>query len=163
MTTPNEPTPVDEPDELDDDEQVFDMRAVRKLRRENSSLRSRIHDFEEQLRDRDEQIGAQAAREAAHQRSVIEAAARAAGLIDPSDFLAAHPDPSEFIDAEFRDVLPDKVAEAAAALLEAKPYLGRPVGAPPSDRPLEALRSGARPADKPKPASWTTAIRGGGA
>ena len=49
-------------------------------------------------------------------------------MIDPSDFLAAHPDPTEFLDTEFNDVLPDRVAEATAALLEAKPHLARVVG-----------------------------------
>jgi hypothetical protein len=148
-----EPTPpVD--DELE--EEKLDPRtreALRKLRAENKSLRSR-------LRDSEEQIGAQAAREAAHQRAVVAAAATAAGLIDDEDLLSRH-DPSEFLDEQLADVMPHKVAAATKALLDEKPYLGRPVGAPPTDRPIEGLRSGARaPEDKTPTPSWYSALHG---
>lgn len=137
----------------DDDEQVLDMAAMRKVRREAAELRKRNRELEEQLE------GA-AARETAHQRAMVEHAAAAAGMIDPSDFLAVHPDPSEFAD-EFHNVVGDRVAEAAAALIASKPHLGRPVGAPPTDRPLEGLRPGARAPEDKKPApSWATALRG---
>jgi hypothetical protein len=155
-----EPTPEassdhsPESDEIDDD--ALDPRArdaMRKLRRECQSLRGRLKDSEEQL-------GA-AAREAAHQRVVVEAAAKAAGLIDGSDIWSAHPDPSEFIDEQFADIVPDRVAEATKALITAKPYLARPVGVPPTDRPLEGLGAGARAPEDAKPApTWHSALRG---
>ncbi len=154
MTEPIEPTP--EPNAEDVDESTLDERAraaMQKLRSENRSLRSR-------LRDSEEQVGIASARLTAHHKAVIEAAAKAAGLIDPSDFTVHHPDPNEFVD-EFADVVPDKVTEAVQALLEAKPYLGRPAGPPPTDRPLEGLRPGARaPEDKTPAPTWSTALRG---
>ena len=147
-----EPAPEQAPEP--DDYEGVDMAAVRKLRREAQALRRKNHELEEQL-------GAAAAREGAHQIAVVAAAAKAAGMIDPSDFLAAHPNVDEFLDEQFNDVLPDKVAEATAALLESKPYLGRPVGPPPSARPVEGLKPGARAREDESPApSWTQALRG---
>lgn len=155
MTEPvGEPIPDTEPD-AEDIESTLDGRtrdAFKKLRSENHSLRTR-------LRDSEEQVGIASARLAAHHKAVIEAAAKAAGLIDPSDFTVHHPDPGEFVD-EFADVVPDKVTAAAQALLEAKPYLGRPSGPPPSQRPIESLRSGARPEEPTTAPSWSTALRG---
>jgi hypothetical protein len=151
---PDTVTPEPEPDDVNDDE--LDPRALaalQKLRRENQSLRSRLH-------EREEQVGAQAAREAVHHKAVIEAAAAQAGFIDPSDFTLAYPDPAPFLDEQFQDVVGDRVTEAARALLEQKPHLGRPVGAPPTERPIEGLRSGAAPELKEKPISWSSALRG---
>jgi hypothetical protein len=150
--------------ELDLDDTDLDPRtreAFRKLRSENRSLRARLHEREDRLHEREEQIGAAAAREAVHHRAVVEAAAKAAGLIDGSDIWSAHPDPTEFLD-EFADVVPDRVAEATRALFEAKPYLARPVGAPPTERPIEGLRSGARPEEPAAKPAWAGAIKGTG-
>jgi len=148
--------PIEQTPEPDVDDSTLDDRtrdALKKLRQENHSLRTR-------LRDSEEQVGIASARLTAHHRAVIEAAAKAAGLLDPSDFTAHHPDPNEFVD-EFADVVPDRVTEAARALLEAKPHLAAPpAGRPPTDRPLKSLRGGATPEDKPKPApSWSSVIR----
>jgi hypothetical protein len=160
MTEPtDDPTPATEPDAEDiGDESTLDPKmrdAFKKLRSENRRLRTR-------LRDSEEQVGIASARLSAHHRAVVAAAAKAAGMIDGEDLLSVY-DPNEFLDEQFADVVDDKVVEATRALLDAKPYLGRPVGPPPTDRPVEGLRSGARPADKPKSASWATAIRGSGA
>lgn len=145
---------ADEP-EIDDDE--LDPRAraaMQKLRRECRSLRTRLHETEEE-------VGAQAAREMVRHRATIEAAAKAAGLVDGSDFTLHHPDPAPFLDEEFKDVVGDRVTEAAAALLEQKPYLGR-AAAPPTDRPIESLRPGASPEPAKKiEATWASALRGG--
>ena len=165
MTEPNEPndqpTPADDNDADDTtiEDSALDPRtreAFKKLRSENHSLRTR-------LRDSEEQVGIASARLSAHHRQVIAAAAKAAGLIDPTDFTAAHPDPSEFLD-EFHEVVGDKVAEAAKALIAAKPYLARPPsGPPPTERPIEGLRPGARaPEDKVPAPTWASAIRGTG-
>jgi hypothetical protein len=88
----DEQTPAPEP-ELE--ESSLDPRVretFKKLRSENHSLRTR-------LRESEDQVGIAAARLGAHHKAVIEAAARAAGLIDPSDFTDRHPDPAEFVDA----------------------------------------------------------------
>jgi hypothetical protein len=161
MTTPEQPTAEPEPDEStpvgegDDDDQLDPraLAALQKLRRENQSLRSRLH-------EREEEIGRQAARETVHHLAAIEAAAKAAGFIDPSDFTLAHPDPTPFLDEQFQSVVGDRVAEAAAELLAKKPHLGRSVGGPPTDRPLENLRPGASPEPKKVETSWSSALRG---
>ena len=142
--TPDETVPDDTSvDEVDDS--TLDPRArdaLRKARNEARNLRTR-------LRESESTHESDLARLAAHERSVIEQAVKAAGFYDASDFLALHPDTSDFVD-EFHEVVPDRVAEAAKAILDAKPYLGRPVGPPPTDRPIEGLRSGALPPeDKP--------------
>lgn len=165
MTEPSEPTPATEsigtePDVDDVDESTHDPRvreAMKKLRSENHSLRTR-------LRDREEQLGASAAREAVHHRAAVERIAASAGLIDPSDIWAAQPDPGAFVDEQFQDVVSDKVVEVAKDLIRRKPHLAKPAaGPPPTDRPLESLRSGARAQESVTKPSWSTALRGGGA
>ena len=153
-----EPPPVGEVSEVDDvsdDDLDPRIRAyVAKLKREAQGLRSK-------LRDAEEIAGAASARETVHTREQVAAAAAAAGLIDGHDLFIAHPDPNEFLDEQFRDVVGDRVAEATQALLARKPYLGRAVGAPPTDRPLESLRPGASPEPKqPTTPSWSAALHG---
>jgi hypothetical protein len=173
MTEPIEPTPLEEPTaswapvvepteepadtvgDVSDDELDPRTRAyVAKLKKESQGLRAR-------LRDAEEQVGAASARENVHTREQVAAAAAQAGLIDGNDLFIAHPDPNEFLDEQFRDVIGSRVAAATQSLLEQKPYLGRPVGAPPTQRPLEGLRPGAAPEPKaPTTPSWSAALHG---
>lgn len=173
MTDPIEPTPEDtatwsqepEPEPLPQGEEDSDApddaelddrtRAyVAKLKREAQGLRTK-------LRDAEEIAGAAAARETVHTREAVAAAAAQAGLIDGNDLFIAHPDPNEFLDEQFREVVGDRVAEATKALLATKPYLGRTRGTPPSDRPIEGLRPGASPQQQqPKTSTWSEALHG---
>lgn len=155
-----EPPPVGdgEPaaeDEVSDDELDPRTRAyVGKLKREAQQQRAARRELEEQL-------GATAAHLEVHNREKVAAAAAAAGLINGEDLFLAH-SPDEFLDEQFRDVVGDRVAEATKALLAAKPYLGRTVGRPPSERPIESLRPGASPEPKPDTGtSWSAALHGG--
>ena len=171
MTTPEptdtatwsqEPAPESPPlgevpaaeDDVSDDELDPRTKAyVAKLRREAQSLRSK-------LRDAEEIAGAASARETVHTREAVAQAAAAAGLIDGNDLFTVH-SPDEFVDEQFKEVVGDKVAEATRALLARKPYLGRPVGAPPSQRPVEGLRPGASPEpQQEKATSWSAALHG---
>ena len=93
---------IESAEPADDSEPVLDMAAMRKVRKEAAELRKRNLELEEQL-------GAATARETAHRRDVVAAAAQSAGMIDPSDFLAVHPDPAEFLDEQFRTVIGDRV------------------------------------------------------
>jgi hypothetical protein len=155
---------AEQPDEVvaDDDEQVLDMAAMRKvrheaasLRRDRDGLRTRVHELEEQL-------GAAAAREAASQRRDAE---RVAGEIlhDPTDIWRVSAEVQQsFYDEQFGDITADNIVAAAKQLASEKPHLARPPsGPPPSQRPIETLRPGASQQDTPPPATWHTAIRGG--
>ena len=146
-----------EPDDVADDE--LDPRTaayVAKLKRECQQQRARARDAEEQL-------GAVSARVDVQTREQVAQAAAQAGLIDGNDLFLAHPDPNEFLDEQFRDVVEGKVRDATEKLLESKPYLGRTTGRPPTDRPLESLRPGASPEPKaPKTPSWSQALHGTG-
>jgi hypothetical protein len=147
-------------DELaDDDEQVTDMRGVRRLRSEAKRLRMLLR--EEQENRASEQASA-LARIAEYERREVERAA-AALLIDPQDVLRYTDEKTqaEFND-EFGAVIGDRVKAAAQAIIEARPHLARSQR-PPTDQPLESLRSGAMPEVRPKPTSWAAAIRGTGA
>jgi hypothetical protein len=151
-----ESTPLGEADaDVSDDELDERTRAyVAKLKREAQGLRSK-------LRDAEEIAGAASARESVHTREAVAQAAAQAGLIDGNDLFIAHPDPDEFLDEQFREVIGDRVQEATKALLARKPYLGRPVGAPPTSRPLEGLRPGASPEPKQDTTpSWSAALHG---
>lgn len=151
MTEPIEPSaPSDDAAAADADGEQIDLEAARKLRSENRNLRSRLKAAEEGQE-------ANLAFRAMHERNVIEAAARNAGFIDPDDFIALHPDGSDLVD-ELDQVVEDKVAAAARAILEQKPYLGRSTR-PPSDRPIESLRSTYEQDRKPTP-TWAQALRG---
>jgi hypothetical protein len=144
-------TAVDDPEpEVSDDR----TRAyIDKLKRESQSLRGR-------LRDAEELAGAAAARMDIHTREAVAAAAAQAGLIDGNDLFIAHPNSDEFLD-EFHEVVGDRVADAAKALLAQKPYLGRTVGTPPTDRLLEGLRPGASPEPKQSETpTWSGALHG---
>lgn len=161
MTTPNEPEPAAAADEseLDVDDSTLDPRAreaLQKARREAHSLRTR-------LREAEEEVGAAAAVVGAMQLAEVK---RIAGehLIDPDDLLTHQPDIQAYYDEEFKQIVPDRVREATQALIAARPHLGKPnTSRPPSDRPIESLRGGASPQDKPAAPSWFTAIRGAGA
>ena len=153
ITYTPEPTPVTEEVEVGDDDEPIDMAAVRKIRREAANLRARMHELEEQL-------GAAAARETARDRAEVE---RIAGehLVDPGDIWRAQPDLTAYYDGEFHEITRDRVIETAMALAREKPHLARPQAAPPpTDRPLEGLRSGAAPEVKEQPISWSSALHG---
>ena len=149
--TPGEQSPPESGEQSPPESGELDLEAVRKLRSENRNLRSR-------LRIAEEGQEANLAFRAMHERNVIETAARNAGFIDPDDFIALHPDGSDLVD-ELDQVVEDKVAAAARAVLERKPYLGRSLR-PPTDRPVESLRSTYEPEKKPA-ASWAQVLRGG--
>ena len=145
---------ADEQAEVDDD--ALDPRtraALSKLRRENHSLRSRLHESEEQ-------VGAAAARETQRQRADIEAIA-AEHLVEGQDIWRAQPDMDAFIDEQFHEITRDRVVETAKQLASEKPHLARPnVSPPPSQQPIESLRPGASPEVKPKPTRGAGALRG---
>jgi len=154
MTEPNEPTTPPEPvDDVVDE--PLTLAEARKLRRESAGLRRRLHDAEEQ-------IGAEAARETAHQRAEVERIA-AEHLVDASDIWRAQPDLSAYCDEEFHEITRDRVVETAKALAAEKPHLARPqqISPPPTSRPIEGLKSGAMPDEKPAPVGWSAVIRGG--
>lgn len=149
---PIEPTPEPVNDTV---ELPQTIEQAKKLRAENKSLRTRVHALEEKY-------GEAAAVVSAMQ--LAEVKRLAGGLLhDPDDLIAHQPDMTAYFDAEFTGMVSaDRVTEQAKALIAQRPHLGKPQssGKPPSDRPIEGLRPGAAPADKPKPTSWATAIRG---
>jgi len=148
-----------EPDESltevnDDDDEVLDMRAVRKLRNENKRLRHL-------LRETEENRASDLARIAGFEKREVEREASAV-LVDPEDIWRTdEATQQQFVDSQFHEVIGDRVREAAEAIIASKPHLAKPnTSAPPSDRPLEGLRSGAAPEGKPKSPTWASAIRG---
>lgn len=153
-----EPTPEIEagvpdgtPDDVDEPQTI---EQARKLRSENRALRSRLHTAEDDL-------ASAVTRLAAMEHAEVE---RIAGehLVDASDIWRAQPDMQAYYDDEFKTIVGDKVVETAKALAAEKPHLARPQNAPPpTNRPIEGLRSGAAPEDKPPAPSWYTALRGG--
>jgi len=150
---PTDPTPAAEPD--DDDSEPQSIEQARKLRSENRSLRSRLRAMETDYE------GA-ITRLAALEHAEVE---RHAGevLVDPADIWRHQPDLTAFYDDEFHQITRDKVVETAKQLAADKPHLAKPPTAPPpTDRPIEGLRPGARaPEDKPPTPSWASALRGG--
>ena len=122
-----------------------------------------MHDAEQRAARVDElqeQLGAAAAREGERDRIEAERIASEA-LIDPSDLWRERPNVQAFYDESFAMIVPDKVREATAAIVAARPHLAKPrAERPPSDRPLEGLRSGARAPEETKPITWSTALRG---
>jgi len=137
------------------DESGMDPAAIgeiRKLRKEAQRLRERLRDAETDM----ERAITQAA---AMQRADIERIA-SEHLADPADLWSVNPDSAELCD-EYGIVDADKVAEAAKGLIADKPHYAaeKPVTAPPTDRPIENLRS-AMPTRDPAPApSWQQVIR----
>lgn len=160
MTTPDptptvtEDGPVVVPTPAPDDDSPLDLAAARKLRSENKSLRDRLRTTETDLE-------AAVTRLAAAQHAEVERLA-AEHLVDPSDIWRAQPDLAAFTDEEFRSITADRVVETAKALIAEKPHLAKPVTptAPPTDRPIEGLRSGARPEATPTETTWAQALRG---
>jgi hypothetical protein len=166
VTEVNEqPTPEPEPDpdvidELADDDAPADMRAVRRMRAENKKLRHRLRESEANRATAEEGRASDLARLAALEKREIEREASAL-LADPQDIWRTdEATQQEFVDQQFGEVIPDAVRDAARLLIESKPHLARRATPPPSDRPVEGLRSGAAPETKPKPTSWAAAIRG---
>lgn len=149
-----EPEPVAEHAEARPlDESGWDPAAVteiRKLRRENQRVRDRLRAAETDAERAITQLGAL-------RHNEIERLA-AEHLVDPADIWRAGAD---FTDDETGDLDPGKVGDAAQALISDKPHLARPQSAPPpSDRPVEGLRSGAMPTAEPTPKpSWQSVIR----
>ena len=153
FTSASEPDD-DAPDDISDDD--LDPRAraaLQKARREAANLRSRLHEAEET-------IGAAAAREMARDRAEVERLA-AEHLVDAQDIWRQEPDIQAYYDGEFQQIVGDKVREAAQAIIARSPHLARPNTAPPpSDRPIEGLRPGARAEEKQQPVTWSSALRG---
>ena len=128
---------------------------ARKLRSENRALRERVHAAETNLESAVTRLAA------AEHAEVLRIAAE--HLIDPTDIWSAQPDMRAFYDDEFGQITADKVVATAKELAAAKPHLARPAKSPPpTDRPIEGLRTGAAPEVKPKTPSWSSAIRGTG-
>ena len=150
-----------ESDTNNDDEQLVDMKQVRKLRNENARLRHRLKEVEASMGSEREST---LARLAAYEREAVERAA-ATTLIDGEDIWRYT---DEATQAEFNDafgaIVADNVVAAAKRVIAARPHLARPPSTPPpTDRPIESLRPGATPntgEKKPAP-SWHTALRGG--
>ena len=147
---------ITEPESDEVDEDTLDPRAravMQKIRHEAAGLRARLHELES------EHEGA-VTRLSAMEHAEVERHA-AEYLIDPSDVWRAQPDLTAYYDAEFKQVVGDKVREAAEAVIASKPHLAKPPSAPPpSDRPIEALRPGARAEEKPAAVTWASALRG---
>ena len=139
----------------DDDEAPSD--ALRKARNEAKNLRARLRAKEADY----EKLSTQLA--AAQRRDAERVAAET--LVDPQD-LWLHTDAEtqqSFVDEEFGAIAADNVVAAAKRVIAQRPHLAKPQAIrPPTDRPLESLRSGAMPAEEKKPTpSWHTALRGG--
>jgi hypothetical protein len=124
---------------------------AKNLRSENRALRQRMKAAEEGF----EQASAQLT---AMRRNEVERVA-ADHLVDPSDFWNAHTDVDGFL-TEAGTVDPARVTEAAQEITAVKPHLAAPqkITAPPSDRPVEGLRSGARPDARTSGPTWAEAI-----
>jgi hypothetical protein len=108
----------------------------------------------------EEQYEATIAQLATLQRTEIE---RIGGeiLVDGGDLYRHGADEETVYDEQFHQLMPDRVREAARAIAEARPHLAkRDVGPPPTERPIESLRSGARAEENTPAPSWYTAIRG---
>ena len=158
LSQPDSLEPAPEPTEPDDDDAVLDMAAARKLRNENRNLRQRLHAAE----TANAELEGAATRLTALEHAEVERIA-AQDLIDPSDLWSARPDLQSFYDAEFGQIVPDKVREATQALIAAKPHLAKPnTAAPPSQQPLEGLRPGASPNLQQPTPTWSSALRGTG-
>lgn len=157
MTEPIEPTPegeirVEAPTgEEPVDDEVADLQTLRKVRREAASLRQRLHALETEHEGTVTRLSAM-------EHAEVERIA-SEHLIDPTDVWRQQPDLQSYYDEEFQQIVPDKVREATAAIIQSKPHLARPQR-PPTDQPVEGLKPGASPETKPKPVTWSSALRG---
>ena len=163
----SEPPSSDAPDDdiAGDDEQVVDMRGVRRLRAEAKKLRHQLRESEanrasenaKHAADRESDL----ARLAALEKAEIERAASAV-LVDAEDLWRYVDEATQqTFNDEFGAIVADNVVEAAKKLAADRPHLAKPVVAPPpSAQPIEGLRPGASPESKPKPTSWAAAIHG---
>ncbi|GED99697.1 hypothetical protein nbrc107696_01440 [Gordonia spumicola] len=142
------------------DDGTASIADVRRLKRENQTLRARAKAAEQQAADL-------AARYDAAQRADV---IRLAGehLDDAEDLFRFHdPEAGALMDALRADdgsIDADLVAEHASRIVEARPKLGvdyqpEPTR-PPTDRPVESLRPGASPLEEaPRGRSWTDVIQ----
>ncbi len=159
-----ESTPAPEPADVDDSE--FDPRAreaLQKAQREAKNLRTRLHDTEARLRAVEDNRASDLARLAAAEKRDVEREA-AQVLLDAED-LWRHTDEATqqaFVDEQFHEIIPDRVREAAAAIIAQRPHLAKPpaVTAPPTDRPLESLKPAARAVEPARETSWARLLRG---
>lgn len=141
------------------DDGTASIADVRRLKRENQTLRARAKAAEQQAAD------ITARYNAAQRADVIRLAGE--HLDDAEDLFRFHdPEAGALMDALRADdgsIDADLVAEHAARIVEARPKLGvdyqpEPTR-PPTDRPLESLRPGASPTDAPATgASWQQVI-----
>lgn len=153
MTEPHN-TPEPEATPADSLELPENLEAAKKLRSENKMLRERLRSLESDHE-------AAVSRLEAMRHSEVQRVA-AEHLVDSSDIWSA-PNGLDDVTDEFGQVDPAKVAEAAKSLTAVKPHLGKdynPAPAkPPTDRPIEGLRTGS-PGQKPVEPSWANAIQG---
>jgi hypothetical protein len=126
---------------------------ITKLRKENASWRTKYREAATDLEAAASQLGAM--RHAEIERLAAE------HLKAPADVWQAQPDAAAFLDDEYGTVDPAKVAEVAQSLVTEKPHYAadKRVAPPPSDRPVESLRSGAiASGEKPTQPSWRDVI-----
>lgn len=140
------PAPNDEPNEL------HDLERARQLRSENKTLRGRAKDAEA---ERDTLRG----RVEAMQRSEIT---RVAGdfLTDPDDIFHSGASIADFLDDD-GNVDPAMVMNSSTDLIGEHPHWAKGYAGhkPPSNRPVESLKSGAdAPYWKPAAPSWSDVI-----
>jgi hypothetical protein len=181
MTEPIEPadlaarTQVPEPDadgvvtytpEAAPDESSLDdhTRAVlKKARSEARNLRERLHEAEQRANAAEEKYGEAAAVVSQYQLNEVKRLASEV-LHDPDDLLRHDPDMSAYFDTEFEGIInADNVVAAAKKLAAERPHLAKPIEPPPkppTDRPIESLRPGASPGEKPASVSWSTVLHG---
>jgi hypothetical protein len=157
MTEPtSSPAPTEAPVEQPQSDSLSlteNLEAAKRLRSENKTQRERAKAAETELEATKAQL-------AAMRRTEVERLA-GAELIDPADLWNAHADVAEFL-TDDGTIDAGLVNEAAQAITAAKPHLAaeKKTSPPPSDRPVEGLRSGATPDTRPSPApTWAEAIR----
>lgn len=158
-----EPELVEQIDDdiADDNDEVLDMRGVRKLRNEAKRLRHLLREEQENRASEQKHRESDLARIAAFEKREVEREASQV-LIDAED-IWRHTDleTQQTFNNEFGEIVGERVVEAAKRLASERPHLARPnTSPPPSDRPLEGLKPGASPEPEKKPATWHAAIRG---
>lgn len=158
-TLPASPRGADSPEIEDTDTGGLDnsgypeeaIAEIRKVRNEAKKLRARLREAESAA------SAAAAALEAMRRTEVQRLAAE--HLIDGTDIWTAQTTVEELL-SEDGTIDAGKVAETAAAITAAKPHLAAPNTAarPPTDRPIESLRSGASPDRPPQKPDWFSAL-----
>lgn len=153
LETGESPEAVDQADTLDGepDEATDDLGQLRKLRKENKSLRDRLHEADERATTAGERL------DQMHRNEIARLASER--LHDGSDILADR-DLSDFL-TDTGQVDPEAISAAVDALAGEKPHLAKPpAGRPPSETPVSALRSGTGYTGPSEGATWQAAFAG---